>query len=796
MSPINRRCKISSDSLCVTAVPEHDRYHLEFNSRQDDGSWRTVLSTAARVGRSIWVQDRDWYCEDPWVEWTSAADPDLVRAQGFLGQASADPSGRVMTIRGTAGCHRITVTIELAGRDRLHVTVRDRISAPTETVRLGALWSHLYFMPDGRADRYAEPLDFAWLPGLHRKAEHVCADHFFRSPAVIVAGDGLYAALVPDLDLFRQHRDTPQALDLRVTGTHIEAPRLSYGICPSVLDGHVYFCQDRGNPAALATDELCYGYDLFVGTAESPQQVARNVSSYLWDRYGHRALQDARPQVLPFEEYGRRYTYVRELPALAREARVNDTDCVGLDNAHRRGANFHAWENDLNVAYGIRHYADKWDDPKLRSVADGILNLCLNAPRDEGAFPCIYNFEEQTYEGSLYWTARSADPIHGYDSAAMSVTAWWQIYWQQDLAADKRIQSALLSYGQFLTAAQLSSGAIPTYFYADLSVAKQLRESATTAISGAVLAKIAALTGRQDLKDAAVRAGSYVAGEIVPGLAFNDFETYYSCSPKPLHAIDYWSGIRPHCNLSLQWACDQMLALYDLTGDEQWLDTGEYLLSVLSLYQQVWNPSHLPGYLFGGFGVMNTDGEWNDGRQARFVPTYVDYFRATGKVEHLERAVAACRAAFALMDMRENHANDINQVLMERWPGMGYAPENIHHTGPDSPTGWTGMNWSAGGGLAAAAYLERHVGDVWVEVAGRTVVPINGVRVTDIRWEDGAVTMQIESALADLPLPYIEPQDVRVCLGNVPLTGIDMTINGITRSLRPQTVAHSISITV
>ena len=37
--------------------------------------------------------------------------------------------------------------------------------------------------------------------------------------------------------------------------------------------------------------------------------------------------------------------------------------------------------------------------------------------------------------------------------------------------------------------------------------------------------------------------------------------------------------------------------------------------------------------------------------------TYADYYLATGNTEYLERAVAACRASFALMDMEENHRN-------------------------------------------------------------------------------------------------------------------------------------------
>ena len=87
---------------------------------------------------------------------------------------------------------------------------------------------------------------------------------------------------------------------------------------------------------------------------------------------------------------------------------------------------------------------------------------------------------------------------------------------------------------------------------------------------------------------------------------------------------------------TIQWTADQFLALYRLTGKQYWLDRGQYVLALLSLYQQVWDPPFYEAYLFGGFGVMNTDGEWNDGRQSRFVPTYADYYVATGNLEYLE----------------------------------------------------------------------------------------------------------------------------------------------------------------
>ena len=155
------------------------------------------------------------------------------------------------------------------------MVVTDRLDDPAGTVRLGQLMSHLYFVPDGQAARSCEPLDFAWLPSLHKAADHVCADHFFRSPAVAVLGAGYFAALVPDLDLFARRRTIAHALDLRTTDTRIEAPRLSYGICPASLDGHVYFRHDADQVAPVTDGELIYGFDLFFGPAEDAAQVTR-----------------------------------------------------------------------------------------------------------------------------------------------------------------------------------------------------------------------------------------------------------------------------------------------------------------------------------------------------------------------------------------------------------------------------------------------------------------------------------------------------------------------------------------
>ena len=288
-----------------------------------------------------------------------------------------------------------------------------------------------------------------------------------------------------------------------------------------------------------------------------------------------------------------------------------------------------------------------------------------------------------------------------------------------------------------------------------------------------MLAKYAHETGDQVLKDAAIRAGEFILREVLSTGRFFDFELFYSCAPKPLYWVDPVNGIPPANTLAIQWSADHFLALYTLTGDANWLSSGKHCLNLLSLFQQVWAPRKFgPAYMFGGFGVMNCDGEWNDGRQSRVVPTYADYYDATGDTEYLERAVAACRASFAAMDIQENHDNGINAYSVDRAegirvePGRGYSPESIMHGDPHVMTGmgggWTGFNWGPGGGLGASAMLELRYGGVWIDTEARQALGIDGALVEILRWDTDCLSLSISSALTKLARPFLEKRPVRI----------------------------------
>lgn len=774
---------IEQAGVRVVAEQVDGTYSLRFDQRSDNGQWRTVLSNTAETKAVPWVEQPSQVTQDVELEWQQG---DTREAVGrVFTEAAVDADGKSLLLSGQRGVHRLEERVELVADGIVRITVRDQIDPAARDVRLGKLLSHFYFVPDARATGYALPVDFAWLPNLHWREGQVCGDHFFRSPAAIVASRGLYAALVPDLDVLAARRDVPHALDLRYfdhpASSPYGVPRLSYGLCPWRIDGHVYTTPSE--PVAVRDAEQVYAFDVLLGQVTPSEHVAQRVARHLWDRYGHRYFQDIRPQVMPFEEYGRRYSYVHELPRWATRVALEQGEGYGINNQHRRGVNYHAWENDLHIGFGVWHHAERWHDDNLAKIGQGMVNLQLSAPRDSGAFPCVFNLQTHAWEGSLYWTSWPAYPMDGYDSQAMGVTAWWQIYWLEtfpSFGSDARVRDSVTEYARFLASAQLPSGAIPTYFDSQLLGAPQLRESATTAISGAVLAKVAQWTGDAELRRAALAAGHFIEREILPSTKFQDFEVFYSCSPKPLHWSDPVNGIPPVNNLAIQWTADQFLALHQLTQDTHWLQLGEQTLGLLSLFQQVWSPPHYDVYLYGGFGVMNTDGEWNDGRQARFVSTYADYYRVTGNPQYLERAVAACRAGFALMDIAENHDNRVNGITRPEGPGQGYASENIFHGGPDNTQGgWTGYNWGPGGALAASAYLERQFGSVWVDGATQTTTPIDGVTARVTSWTNQVISLQLDSAMRHLPRAFTGAQRLVVRFGNLPPGTYCVRINEI-----------------
>ena len=337
-------------------------------------------------------------------------------------------------------------------------------------------------------------------------------------------------------------------------------------------------------------------------------------------------------------------------------------------------------------------------------------------------------------------------------------THYWMLAWA-DLLDERRpeILRRCRALGDFLVREQLSTGVIPSWFDPDTlrPGAVYREENAETAGAALFLAELYERTGDSSYLDAAQRAMGYIEKEIVPEQKWFDFETFFSCSRKPVDFYDAFTQQYPQNTLSIHQAAEASLSLYRITGEERYRQSGLRLIDYLSLYQQVWNPPWLSCNLFGGFGVQNTDGEWSDARQGYFAVTLARYSALTGEREYLERAVAALRAMFSLFES----------------PDSPRTAENYAHSAINRLEGVTGLHWGTGRSVTSIHLIRREYGDAFVHVAGRWGVGIDGGTMTEVVSEEDRIDLALKDFLNT-------PRTVLVKFSTMPLEEYTLSVNG------------------
>ncbi len=211
----------------------------------------------------------------------------------------------------------------------------------------------------------------------------------------------------------------------------------------------------------------------------------------------------------------------------------------------------------------------------------------------------------------------------------------------------------------------------------------------------------------------------------------------------------------PANNLALSQSVEAYLRAYQTTGKARYLATGEALLDYLLLYQQCWtNPLvddlSCPAMLLGGFTTQNSDAEWSDARQSQCGNILLDYYRATGKVEYLERGVAALRAQFPVSPA-------------ENWAHVGYGKK----------AGVSSFHWGTGSGMAGIEIEEEFLRDAVVDVAAGRGVGVNGLNLDECSVDNDGIALKLSS-------PFTWPrQPVVVFRHTKPQRQYHIRVNGI-----------------
>jgi len=359
-------------------------------------------------------------------------------------------------LSGKLGASQIEQLVSLStGQDHFHVEIRATLAE--NPPRLEYLLSSFTFAGGPSPD-------FTHVPCVKRAADDVIGDRIFDAPAVMIQKEGLFAALVPDLDLLNQEVvyakgarpvdgprgfqvpqdpskiSMPAILDLDLKSGLAADPVFAFGFADFITEQHVFWRHENQNGAMvreLSQNKVHYGFDLFVGADARLRRGYQRVSKYLWKRYGTRYLRKPRPQAMPFAEYAKvcypaalayKGDVAQDTKRYAEEKPYDPTDSgpletwleFDLDGRPVGGIRatpsqwyydiqFSPWWNNVRDALGM-YWWGKRGDPTLVDKARRIINLALAAPQHEGIFPSIYNYREKRWFGCYWRPAEDFNP--------------------------------------------------------------------------------------------------------------------------------------------------------------------------------------------------------------------------------------------------------------------------------------------------------------------------------------------------------------------------------------------------
>jgi hypothetical protein len=593
-------------------------------------------------------------------------------------------------------------------------------------------------------------------------------DAQYKAPLILVQAGTVALGIVPAVDTLGREelRRCNHGLDLDVPG----GPMLGVGFMPARLASHSVYALDTNRVWTTETP-VENNYFLLVTASAEPAQAYREAVRFHWERFGrveqaHAADQqvgtEARYRSLALWDEWRARVWEQESAQGWIQIPLPDGSVGSGVRTRRWGPGpsvyLSSWFNTLRTSYGTALYARRTGREDLLKLAGQTLELALKAPGHDGAFKCIA--VPGTNGSPTLWAAgdgsggSTKDGFLGYD---MCWTAYWMLKWHAaGLPGREGVLPRCRKLAQFIMARQMANGMLPTRFAEDGSVQEDLSRT-VKAETGPVLQFLLALydQDRNPLYLEAARKGfAFLEKEVIPLRQWYDYETFWSCSPRTAR-FDERTQQWPANNLALAQTVAAYLLAHRITGEAGYLAKGEALLDYLLLFQQCWTNPRLENLsskvmLLGGFTTQNSDAEWSDARQSQCGNILLDYYRATGKPEYLERGVAALRAQFPISPS-------------ENWAHVGYGAK----------AGVSSFHWGTGSGMAGIEIEEDYLRDGIVDVAADRGVGVNGLNLTECTIQPDRIELSLSS-----PFKWPRPPVV-VFRRTKPSRSYEVILNGV-----------------
>jgi hypothetical protein len=587
---------------------------------------------------------------------------------------------------------------------------------------------------------------FHWSPHLTPTDNHVIDQHVFRSPALIIADKDQVLALIPDLSVMQRGTPVRWYLDLSA-----ETNTLTLGMSDSRVADHVLF--ERTEGAEYPAGKVEIGFYLLHYTDEgSIVNPFRKPLDFIWSNWGREAYRAGNPirgDLEPYIEHTYDWAFKNWKESVWQEFEVegrkvgapafivNVTQSPNypgeVNEREFRSVWNQAWFSSLRSASGLYRYARRTGNEELMKKARLTKELALSFPQLNGFFYGLIGTEmhEVEIDGRKYnrskgwdthywgnsnrnpytWNPRES-PFHILD---MSWTGLLMLRWYDELEKDIRLLDFAENYAKSLLKTQYPNGFFPAWLSLDkLEPMEHLNDSPETSLSVTFLLKLHELTGKQEYKEAALKAMEAVIREVIPTGRWEDFETYWSCSRYGSQDLVGKKVLRNNMhkqnNFSMFWTAEALYECYRTTSNRKYLRSGQRTLDELLMTQASWQPPYMFVNVLGGFGVLNADGEWNDSRESLFAELILQYGKLLNNREYIERGFAALKASFVMMYCPENPLTQVQWEKVYPFFGekdYGFTMENYGHGGRTSSEGegmgeFTIYDW--GNGAAAEAY--------------------------------------------------------------------------------------------
>ncbi|MBY8984744.1 MAG: hypothetical protein KGD65_06745 [Candidatus Lokiarchaeota archaeon] len=630
--------------------------------------------------------------------------------------------------------------------------------------------------------------DFTWVPHIRPRKNLVIGDHVFRSPVIIYKKGNVAFAMIPDLKTLGQNRPFQTFMDLNLSSDNFSKSQyIAYGFGNYKPHRHVYF---KHNTAAKwkidAGTDLMFRYYIISFRGQSVSEILFFINNFLWEKYGRRNLyQNLNPQIVPydinvkegFEALFERQNYWGDL-------KMNNVECGGFwvstwvgkeklplnfikknnirdytqnySKRHRIAVIFNtAWFLNIRSAYGLRYFGELWKREDLLMKGKKMLNLILQLPRNKGIFPSLVlpsssdSIEFSTVKGVKAWQILEEE----YNLVDASLTMYWAIKYSNDFNYLKEsVKEVCKDLVTLIKDLQLENGEIPTFITFDdnneIIINDDLSGSASSGASLMFLLEYYKLTNDNNILLICERIAEFIIAKIIPEDKWLDFEAFYSCTHPLYTEYDTFTRSYVMNNLCIYWCAEGFKDLYRATGKERYIEFGERILAIMSLFQQVWDMPYINYHTFGGFGCQNTDAELGDARQGLFVKTYMEYYLETGKEEYMERGIAALRASWALQILREYEEicpGNLTETETIDTIDRGLIRENYGHAGYDKRiSNYIMLDWGIGTAATASAYAKKHFGDLFIDFKNRFVFGIDGILMKRFDFNDRQVLIEFD----------------------------------------------------